>query len=69
MLTGGAPPARRTLFWRYKYNDQQAVREAPAYDPDRLLSREDENRLHEHFRRAGYWQRGPEAWRRYPPAA
>jgi arylsulfatase A-like enzyme len=26
-LTRGATPISRTLFWRYKYNDQQAVRD------------------------------------------
>jgi arylsulfatase A-like enzyme len=26
-LTAGAPPTPRKLFWRYKYNDQQAMRD------------------------------------------
>ena len=49
--------------------DKEAVRKAPEYEPGRLLYRDYERRLHEHFRRPGYWERSPEAWKRYPPAA
>jgi uncharacterized protein YrrD len=49
--------------------DKEAVRQAPVYEPERLLDRDYESRLHEHFRRHGYWERRPEDWKRYPPAA
>jgi uncharacterized protein YrrD len=49
--------------------DKETVRHAPAYEPARLLDRDYERRLHSHFGRSGYWERGPESWKRYPPAA
>ena len=49
--------------------DKESVRNAPAYDPAGGLEREYESRYHGHFGRSGYWERDPEAWRRYPPAA
>jgi hypothetical protein len=50
--------------------DKETVRNAPGFDPTAAaLDRDYENRLHDHFRRPGYWERGPESWKRYPPAA
>jgi sporulation protein YlmC with PRC-barrel domain len=40
-----------------------AVRNAPEFDPRGSLAREYETRLHEHYGRAGYWDRPAEAWR------
>jgi hypothetical protein len=42
----------------------QGVRNAPEYDPSRPLARAEEQRLYEHHRRPGYWERPEEAWRR-----
>ncbi len=49
--------------------DKETVRKAPPYEAERVLDREYERRLHGYFRRPGYWERAPEAWKRYPPAA
>lgn len=38
---------------------RQAVKDAPVYDPQAQLSREDEDRLHEHHGRTGYWTDHP----------
>jgi len=45
------------------------VRNAPTYEPSGSLQRDEEERLYAHYRRPGYWDRRPEAWTRYPPAA
>jgi hypothetical protein len=37
---------------------RQAVKHAPAYDPDSLPDREQETQLHEHHGRPGYWPAG-----------
>lgn len=34
---------------------REAVKHAPAYDPDALPNREQENRMYEHYARPGYW--------------
>jgi hypothetical protein len=34
---------------------QQAVKDAPAYDPSKQLEREQEIAIYEHYERAGYW--------------
>jgi hypothetical protein len=34
---------------------RQAVKDSPAYDPDKSPIRADEARLHEHYGRTGYW--------------
>jgi hypothetical protein len=47
---------------------QEAVRNAPRYDAGGF-SREEEQSLYAHHGRAGYWDRRPEAWTHYPPAA
>jgi hypothetical protein len=49
--------------------DKEAVRNAPAYDPAGWVDRNYETRYYEHYGRPAYWQRRPESWRRYPPAA
>jgi len=49
--------------------DKEAVRTAPRYDPSVVLDRDYEARYHESFGRSGYWERRPESWKRYPPAA
>lgn len=49
--------------------DKAAVRNAPAYDPAGLIDRQYEARYHDSYRRPGYWERRPESWKRYPPAA
>jgi uncharacterized protein YrrD len=38
---------------------RQAVKDAPAYEPQAGLNREAEDRLHEHYGRAGYWTDHP----------
>jgi hypothetical protein len=48
---------------------RDAVRGAPRYEPSSQLGRDEEMRLYAHHRRPGYWDRSPEAWRHYPPAA
>ena len=37
---------------------RDAVKHAPAYDPDALPDREQEVRIHEHYERPGYWTDG-----------
>jgi hypothetical protein len=49
--------------------DKAAIRNAPAYDPARVVDREYEAQYHRAFGRTGYWERPPESWKRYPPAA
>ena len=34
---------------------RQTIKDAPAYDPHEGLTRADEARLHDHYRRTGYW--------------
>ncbi len=34
---------------------REAVKHAPAYDPEALPDREQEKRMHEHYARPGYW--------------
>lgn len=34
---------------------RDAIRQSPAYDASRPLSRDDEERLHRHYERRGYW--------------
>jgi hypothetical protein len=48
---------------------REAIRNAPRYDPAAAFSREEETRLYAHHGRPGYWERHPEGWRHYPPAA
>jgi hypothetical protein len=48
---------------------KEAVRNAPPYDPTSGVGREYETLYHRHHGRRGYWERHPEAWRMYPPAA
>ena len=48
---------------------REAVRNAPRYEPAGAFGREEEARLYGHYGRPGYWDRRPEAWRHYPPAA
>jgi uncharacterized protein YrrD len=49
--------------------EKEAVRNAPAYDPTGRVEREYEAQYHSHFGRPGYWERQPDSWKRYPPAA
>jgi hypothetical protein len=49
--------------------DKEAVRNAPAYDPAGWIDRDYEARYYGSYGRPGYWERRPESWRRYPPAA
>ena len=49
--------------------DRQAVRDAPPFDPARLLEHEWEHHLHRYYGRPGYWERPAESVRRRPPAA
>ena len=35
---------------------RQAIKDAPAYDPAKPIDRAYETRLHQHYRRPGYWQ-------------
>ena len=49
--------------------DKKDIRNAPAYDPTGAMDRDYEARYHSHFGRPGYWERRPESWKRYPPAA
>jgi PRC-barrel domain len=48
---------------------KEAVRGAPPYDPMAGIGRDYETLYHRHHGRQGYWERDPEAWRMYPPAA
>lgn len=48
---------------------KEAVRNAPEYDPARWIDRDYEARYHGSYGRPGYWDREPERWRLYPPAA
>jgi hypothetical protein len=48
---------------------REAVRNAPRWEPADTLPREYEARLYGHYGRSGYWDRRPDAWRHYPPAA
>ena len=48
---------------------KEAVRNAPVYDPTAWVSRDYESRYHGHHGRPGYWDRQPESWMLYPPAA
>jgi hypothetical protein len=48
---------------------REAVRNAPPYDATGGFGREQETRLYAHHGRPGYWDRRPEAWMLYPPAA
>ncbi len=48
---------------------REAVRNAPRYEPTGAFGRDEETRLYEHYRRPGYWDRRPDAWMSYPPAA
>jgi hypothetical protein len=41
-----------------------AVRNTPEYDPEAWLDRSYESRLHDHYRRPGYWTYPPETWGR-----
>ncbi len=45
------------------------VRSAPEYDARGTFDRAEERRLHAHYGRPGYWDRRPEAWTFWPPAA
>lgn len=38
--------------------NRQAIKDAPAYDPDVMLERTDEIGIYEHYGRAGYWSEG-----------
>jgi hypothetical protein len=35
--------------------DRQTIKEAPEYDPEQMLARDYEDRLHRHYNRRGYW--------------
>jgi hypothetical protein len=49
---------------------RSAVREAPEYDPSGpALDRAYETAFYGHHRQPGYWERQPERWRLWPPAA
>jgi len=48
---------------------KEAVRNAPRWEPSEPFGREDEARLYDHYHRPGYWDRGQEGRRMYPPAA
>ena len=48
---------------------RDAVRNAPPFEPAETFGRDEEARLYGHYGRPGYWDRRPEAWRHYPPAA
>jgi hypothetical protein len=48
---------------------RDAVRNAPHYAPEREFGRDEEIRLYGHHGRPGYWDRHPDLWRHYPPAA
>lgn len=36
--------------------DRQAIKDAPAYDQDKLIDRDAELRIYDHYGRNGYWQ-------------
>ena len=38
--------------------NRQAIKDAPAYDPDVMLERADEIGIYKHYGRAGYWSEG-----------
>jgi hypothetical protein len=38
---------------------REAIKHAPAFDPDALPDREQEKRMHEHYARPGYWADPP----------
>jgi hypothetical protein len=46
-----------------------AVRGAPRYEPAHGFGRDDEARLYARHARPGYWERRPEIWPQYRPAA
>lgn len=48
---------------------REQVRNAPEYDPAGHIDREWETRLFAAYGRPPYWDRRPEAWQLYPPAA
>ena len=48
---------------------REAVRNAPRYESTSPFSRGEETRLYTHHGRPGYWDRRPEFWMHYPPAA
>jgi hypothetical protein len=54
-----APPWIESVSWGDRTVSvgltRQAVKDAPAYDPEQSPARADEARLHEHYRRIGYW--------------
>jgi stress response protein YsnF len=35
---------------------REQIEQAPEYDPDQIIDRPFEERLHEHYRRPGYWR-------------
>ena len=35
---------------------REQIEQAPEYDPDAIIDRPFEERLHEHYRRPGYWR-------------
>jgi hypothetical protein len=37
---------------------KQAIKNSPAWNPDALINREDEQRLHDHYGRPTYWSGG-----------
>ena len=63
----------RTVSWDDSTVDvdvsREAVRNAPRYEPTDTFGREQETQFYTHHGRPGYWDRRPEAWRHYPPAA
>ena len=48
---------------------RQQVKDAPEYRPAPTLGRDYEMLLYGHYGRPGYWDRAPEQWRIWPPAA
>ena len=66
------PTTRRlvTGLSRKQVEDSPGLDSArPVVDPDVVLDRAYEARYHESFGRSGYWERRPESWKRYAPAA
>jgi sporulation protein YlmC with PRC-barrel domain len=54
------PPWIRRVEWPEHVVEvdvgSEAVRSAPEFDPEMEFSREQEQKLHRHYRRAGYWE-------------
>jgi hypothetical protein len=48
---------------------REAVRNAPPWRPDDRVDRGFETRLYRHHGRPGYWDRPPDRWLLWPPAA